>query len=255
VKTIDHGRTGTLRCEDWHGDWLRVALLPAAAVLVGIALLASAGSARANTYKWVDDKGVVHYSDKLPPEAADKNRIELNAQGVPIKKSERALTPEQVRVKEQEEARARLVAKKQEEIARRDRALLASYTSEREIDLARDRALRTLDGSVQSAEAYAAQLKIREADAEAKKAKYAGKPVPVAIERELESIAAESTRQSELIAQKKKEADAVKARYDADKQRWRELSAAKAVAEPAAVAPALVKNTAAAAPTTPTVKK
>lgn len=237
VKTMDHGRAARARSDDWHGDWLRVALLPVAAMLIGSALLASTGQARAATYKWVDDKGVVHYSDKVPPEAADKNRVELNAQGVPVKKTERALTPEQLRAREQEEARARAVAKKQEEIARRDRALLASYGSEREIDLARERSLRALDASIQSAEAYAAQLKIREADAQAKKATYAGKPVPPAIERELESITTETARQNELIARKNREADVAKAKYDADKQRWRELSAAKGAGEPAPSAP------------------
>jgi len=40
---------------------------------------------------------------------------------------------------------------------------------------------------------------------------------------------AELARQADLIAQKKREAESVNAKYDADKQRWRELVAAKAV--------------------------
>ena len=48
------------------------------------------------------------------------------------------------------------------------------------------------------------------------------------LDRELESIDAELARQSELVAQKNKEAAAITAKYDADKQRWRELSATKA---------------------------
>jgi hypothetical protein len=237
VKTRHFHRSDAARRPDWRGDWLRVALLPVAAALIAMTLLSVAGIARAATYKWVDDKGVVHYSDKVPPEAVDKNRVELNAQGVPIRKTDRALTPEQLRAKEQEDARAREIAKQREGIARRDRALMASYTTEKDIDLARDRALRTLEASIQSAEAYAAQLQVRQTDASAKKAGYADKPVPPAIERELESIAAETNRQSELIAQKKKDAEGVKARYEADRQRWRELIAAKASAEPSSSTP------------------
>ena len=66
---------------------------------------------RATTYKWVDDQGVVHYTDKLPPEAVNKGSVELNKQGVPIKKIEPALTPEQRRARDAEEERARQVAK------------------------------------------------------------------------------------------------------------------------------------------------
>jgi hypothetical protein len=207
-------------------------LLQTAAVLIGFALLSLAGVGHAATYKWVDDRGVVHYSDKVPPEAADKSRTELNAQGLPIKKSAKAPTPEELRAKEREEARARAVEKERAEIARRDRALLSSYTTENEIDLARNRSLRTIEASIKSAEAYASQLKIRKADAEAKKATYAGKTVPPALERELESISSESARQAELIAQKNKDAAAVHVKYDADKQRWRELVAARSATEP-----------------------
>lgn len=199
--------------------------------LIGLLLLAASGVGHATTYKWVDEKGVVHYSDKIPPEAVDKSRVELNSQGIPVKKTERALTPEQIRAQEQEQARATLVDKQRAEIARRDRALLSSYTTEKDIDLARERALRTIEAVVQSAESYAEKLSVRKAEAETKKASFAGKPVPAAIERELEAISVESAQQAELIAQKKREARAVRERYDADKQRWRELVAAKAGAE------------------------
>jgi hypothetical protein len=201
---------------------------------IGLTLWAATGVGHATTYKWVDEKGVVHYSDKVPPEAADKSRVELNAQGIPVKKSDRALTPEQIRAREQEQARAIVVDKQRAEIARRDRALLSSYTTEKDIDLARERALRTIEAVVQSAESYAEKLNVRKAEAETKKAAYAGKPVPAAIERELEAISVESAQQAELIAQKKREAQAVRERYDADKQRWRELVATKDATESAA---------------------
>jgi hypothetical protein len=202
--------------------------------LIGLALWAATGVVHATTYKWVDEKGVVHYSDKVPPEAASKSRVELNAQGIPVKKTERALTPEQIRAQEEEQARAIIVDKQRAEIARRDRALLSSYTTEKDIDLARDRALRTIEAVVQSAESYAQKLNVRKAEAETKKAGFAGKPVPAVIERELEAISVESAQQAELIAQKKREAQAVRERYDADKQRWRELVATKGATESAA---------------------
>jgi len=67
------------------------------ALLVLAILIVSAPVARATLYKWVDDQGVVHYTDKMPPEAINKGNTELNKQGITIKKTEPALTPEQRR--------------------------------------------------------------------------------------------------------------------------------------------------------------
>jgi hypothetical protein len=43
-------------------------------------------------------------------------------------------------------------------------------------------------------------------------------------------------RQADVIAQKQRETTAIMAKYDADKQRWRELVAAKTAAKSAAAA-------------------
>jgi hypothetical protein len=207
--------------------WIRTARPMAGAALLVFALAPSITS-HAATYKWVDEKGVIHYTDKMPPEDINKGRIELNKQGVPVKATEPAPTPEQRRANELEEQRKRDLAKQQDDQARRDRALLSSYTSESEIDLARNRSLRTIESVVQSSKAYAEQLGRRRAGIEAKKkTEYVDKPMPPTMERELESINAELTRQDELLTLKQREVIAVNAKYDADKKRWRELIAAK----------------------------
>ena len=222
-------------------------LVALGALVVAAALLwAVAGAARAATYKWVDDKGEVHYSDKMPPDAVGKANVELNKQGIAVKKTDAAPTPEQLRAKAQEEERQRVLAKQNEEMARRDRALVASYTSEAEIDLARKRAVQTIDNVIQSSQAFIEQLNKRKAEAEAKRNDAKTTSIGAALDRELEGIDAELARQDELIGQKKREMTAVAARYDADKQRWRELVAAKAVANggsPAAVSGTVVAPT------------
>src|SRR4029450_2670022 len=207
--------------------WVRTSLPMASAALLAFAM-ASSITSHAATYKWVDDKGVVHYTDKMPPEEVNKGRGELNKQGVPVKATEPAPTPEQRKAKALEEQRQKELAKQQDDQARRDRALLSSYTSESEIDLARNRSLRTIESVVQSSKAYAEQLGRRKASIEAKKkTDYTDKPMPPTMERELESINTELTRQDELLTLKQKEVIAVNAKYDADKKRWRELIAAK----------------------------
>jgi hypothetical protein len=217
-----------------RGDGRRAGFALAGALLAFALLLAGAGGARAAMYKWVDEKGVVHYTDKMPPEAVDKASVELNKQGVTVKKTEKALTLEQRQALEQEAERKREAARAQEEIARRDRALVSSYTSEAEIDLARNRSMQTINNVILSAQAFTEQLRKRKVDVEARKAQSEGKPVVAVLDRELESIDLELARQADVIAQKQREATALTARYDADKQRWRELVAAKATTRTAA---------------------
>ena len=225
----------------------RVALTLAVLLVSGAALTAM-NPARAATYKWVDEKGVVHYSDKIPPEAVDKASVELNPQGIPIKKTDQTLSAEQRRAMEQDAERQRQADRLREEAARRDRALVSSYTSEAEIDLARNRSLQTINSVVQSSQAYSEQLTKRRADVELKKVESAGKPAATVLERELESIEAELARQVDLIALKKRETAAITAKYDADKQRWRELVAAKVASDPPKSTSAATGNSTGAVP-------
>jgi len=206
----------------WSGTWAASPGGRAAWALVGLALgaIAASGAANAAMYKWVDDKGAVHYSDKMPPDAVNKGNVELNKQGMQVRKVAPAMPDEKRHALEAEQARQveqqREAARQQQEVARRDRALLDSYTTEGDIDLAKSRAIRTLQASVESAEAYSAQLTKRKAGLLERKR-------TADVEREIAGIDENLARQNELIAEKKRQLVEVAARYDADKARWRAI--------------------------------
>ncbi|HLW11397.1 MAG TPA: DUF4124 domain-containing protein [Casimicrobiaceae bacterium] len=196
-----------------------------AALLVGAILVTVAATAQATLYKWTDERGVIHYSDQLPVDAVNRANYELSRNGLTVKKTEQARPVVQQRVpkNESEEQRMREAERERVIATRRDRALIESYTNENEIDLAKSRAVATIDGQVQSAAAFIAQMTKRREVLEGQKATFAPRPVPGAIEREIETIDEELVRQNELVAGKKKESAAVAARYESDKQRFREL--------------------------------
>ena len=195
--------------------------------LLALALtVAAASHAHAATYKWVDEKGNIHYTDQIPPEAVNKGNVQLDKQGVPIKRTEPALSTEQRRAKAEEDEREKQLAKERELVDRRDRALLSTYTMESEIDLARKRALATIEQQVQSSSVYSTQLNKRKTELEARKAALGDKPVPAVIERELGNINSELAKQADLVAARQKDVILVNVRYDADAKRWRELRAA-----------------------------
>ena len=208
----------------------------ALALLCALALAARPVNA-AGLYKWTDERGGVHYSDQLPPEAADKGTVVLDKQGRQVKKIEPAPSPAELKAKEADDERQKAMAKAKDERTRRDIALLQSYTSAEEIDLARGRALSAVETQLKSAETYNAELAKRLAELEKQKAALAGKPVPFALENEMSSVSAEMARQARVITQKKDEMASISARYESDKRHWQEIKtdqARTAAAEAAA---------------------
>jgi hypothetical protein len=218
----------------------------AVATIALAALFALSAPAKAATYKWVDENGKIHYSDSLPPEQIDKASVQLNKQGVPIKRIDPAPSAEQRKAAEAEAERQKELAKEREVVDRRDRALMQSYTSEDEIELSKTRALATIDAQLQSAQAYSSSLSKRKQELTAQKKASGEKGMAPALERELEGIDTELSKQDGLITIKKKEIETVTAKYEADKKRWRELkaiadaNAAAAAANPQTVRPGAV---------------
>jgi hypothetical protein len=192
--------------------------------LLGVCLAVGAqGAVAAGMYKWTDDKGVVHYSDQMPPEAVNKGTLVMDKQGRPVKKIEAAPTPEQQKAKELEDERQKAVARQRDEQTRKDMALLQSYTSEDEIEFARSRAISAVTIQIKSAETYTADLIRRQQELE--KQKVGGKPLSAALENELAGLNDELGRQGRLLALKKDELATISARYDVDKRRWQEIKA------------------------------
>ena len=195
-----------------------------ASAIAVLGLVCAAGTAAgAGMYKWVDDQGVVHYTDRIPPESVSKGATVLDKQGRSVKTIDPAPTAEQRKATEAEVERQRDVAKANAEQARRDRALTQSFTSEAEIDVARARAIATMEGQLATIGAYIADMTRRKQEVEKRRAGYGTKPVPAAVETELNSVTEELARQNALQAQKREALAAIGKKYDADKKRWQEI--------------------------------
>ena len=179
----------------------------------------------AKMYKWVDDKGTTHYGETIPPEYANKNRTELDKGGRVIEKKE-VLTPEERRANEQAEAKKRAADEAALEAKRRDRALVNTYSNEKEIDLARSRNLQQIDARVNS---ISSQVKTangsllgfqKEADGLTK----AGKPIPQTLKDDLQESQVRLDKLKQDLEKATAEKTAIEARYDADKARYKELT-------------------------------
>jgi len=122
------------------------------AIVLLLALLPAAGRLAAEqkdlqTYRWVDEKGVVHYGDRVPPQYASQERSILNRQGVVTGHVEAQKTPEQLAL---EAVRNAELLKQQQH----DYFLLTTYTSTNDIEQLRDLRLGQIRAQRAAAEQY-----------------------------------------------------------------------------------------------------
>ena len=113
---------------------------------------------------------------------------------------------------------------------RHDNALINTYASEKEIDLARDRNLQQVEartGSfttlLKSAQENQASLQ-KEAEGLTKQ----GRKIPKSLEEDLVEAQVRVDKMQTDLNNSLKESEAVKARYEADKVRYRELKSGTA---------------------------
>lgn len=110
----------------------------------------ASGAQQRYTYSWLDDDGITHYGDTIPPEFADKPKNVLNEHGVTVRHLRGKKT--------QEEKDAEIVAAKlrmqQELQLRADRALLSTYVNVSEIIMHRDRRVELFQAQARVTELY-----------------------------------------------------------------------------------------------------
>lgn len=119
---------------------------------LSVVLLSSSFSAHAKLYRWIDEDGQMHFGDKIPPKYLVKEHDVLNEQGVRVKHREAAKTAaekaEEKRLKKEKD-KAALIARKKKQ---RDRVLLDTYTTERDLIVARDSRLDAVGSQIKLAE-------------------------------------------------------------------------------------------------------
>jgi len=125
--------------------------------LLTIAVSASAGGRQGTVYRWVDDEGVTHYDDSVPPEYRDHNKDILTDEGIKVgsirgKKTEEELAAERRAEEMQAQKNIQL---------RADKALLATYLSVDEIRMHRDRRVELFQAQSRVTELFLSNLEGR----------------------------------------------------------------------------------------------
>jgi hypothetical protein len=167
------------------------------------AVLAVPTIVMAQSYRCVGADGKKYYGQSVPPQCVGQVVEQLNAQGMVVKKFDAQASAEERAKKDAEAADRKKREAVSKEEGRRDRALLATYTSTHDIEQARDRALKDNQAAVTDLEKRIATMKQSKAG-----------------EGEIKV-------QEEMLATKKKEGEAINQRYADDRKRYVELTTKK----------------------------
>lgn len=148
---------------------------------------------QAKMYKWIDENGQTHFGDKVPVQYLEKEHKVLNQQGVTIKKIDAMPTEEELK-----EMQRLAEIKKEEDIKikeskKRDRVLLDTYTTERDLVAARDARLDAVGSQVQLSESIVleSERKLKQTQDQIANIKAHGNEVPKDVS---DKIAAEESQ-------------------------------------------------------------
>ena len=185
-------------------------------------------------YKWVDEQGVTHYGDAIPPQYANREKQVLNAQGVQVGTIAGSLTPEQAaqaaaRRAEEDSAQAAVIRERE-----RDKHLLATYLTVAEIENLRDRRFEILDGQARVTQQYLEHLRSHEHLLLVQVQHFQPYTIaantgqmPDRLAEDLVRTESDIRNQQRNLDGKRQEAASMKAQFDSDIARFRELKKAE----------------------------
>ena len=190
-----------------------------AGMLAAAPLLAQAQASL--TYRCAGPDGKKYYGSAMPMQCAGRLVEVLNDRGMVVKRIDPE-AEERARAAKLEQAKNPEVSVAARDEERRNRALLATYTSVKDIEDARGRALR--DNSTQAGryEQRIKELQQRRAryEKELETYKKDGKGSSQTINDNIKNVELEIAAQDELLNSKRSEVTAINAKYDEDKKRY-----------------------------------
>ncbi len=203
-----------------------LAVLATAALLAApLAALAQPRTGEQYTYRCVGNDGKKYYGSTIPGACLGRPLELINKQGLVVKRIDPEGEEKARIAKEAEAEKKREIEAATRDAQRRSRALLATYTSEKDIEDSRARDLRNHDRGVDEVQKRIDDIKKRQVQfqKELELFKTAGKgDPPTRLKEEIINAEIDLKAQQTLLDAKRKEAVGINARYDEDKRRYKE---------------------------------
>lgn len=203
------------------------------AILTGLVLLAASGAHASTIKKCKDADGRWHYGDNAAAACAQSKVIEMTGSGRTTKVLEPPPSAGDLEAFRKKREAALEAQHKAELQKQHDKVLLSTYSHEDDLIYARDRQVGALDNSINSGEqtlkslrSVLGRLRQQAQDEEETQGKVSDET-----KRNLEQSEAQVKMHSDNLDKKKKEKEELRARFDKDLERYRQLKNPKPSAE------------------------
>jgi hypothetical protein len=185
------------------------------------------------TYRCTAKDGKKYYGSAIPMQCMGQPIEQLNKQGLVVRRIDPEGDEKERAEKAAEAAKNREEESVHREEQRRNRALLATYTSERDIEDARHRALADNQKAVREVEVKIEAIKKRRAGYDKEMEFYTDSKkgttkAPAKLLEDIKNAEIDLKAQEGLLTAKKKEVDGINAKYDEDKKRFIQLTKGQA---------------------------
>ena len=226
--TLENPRRGAQNDAPYGGIPMHRSRFFSRSVLIAAALLAAGawGASSSSThkvYKWVDEQGVTHYGDQIPPEYAAQAHGVVNNQGIEVEHTDAQKTAEQLAVEDQKRLDA-------EQRANRDHNLLSTYGSVQEIEHLRDQRLSLLADQIKLKEqgldtlnAKMSKLRFTSSHYKPYSSDPKAPPMTDQLTEDLVRVGSDIRTQEENLRQKRTEQTNMNAEFEGDIARFKEL--------------------------------
>lgn len=207
----------------------RLLKIPAITVIAGLCIFAGRVDAAA-LYKWIDEDGQVRYSDRLPAAQVKKKHHQLNSQGVVVGTTEAAKSEAELAAEAEAQRKAEEQAAEESRLKQiqyeKDQVLLLTFSSEREMEMARDDRLEVLDSVIRliTKSITSTQNTLEELEEQAEENYTSkGKDVPGGLAQKIEHFTRKIESRTDQLLLKVEEKDKINEQFDFDLARFREL--------------------------------
>ena len=192
-------------------------------------LLSCSFSAQARIYKWQDEEGQIHFGDEIPSKYIIREHDELNYSGVVVKHRDAAKTAEQKAEEkriEYERKKAALIEKKKKQ---RDRVLMDTYTTERDLVVARDSRMEAVDAQIKLADSIItdSNKKIESMEQQVVDIQASNREVPIGLYQRIDNEKEQVAVQSKVKKNHEKRRDEIAAQFNDFINRFKALKAEK----------------------------
>jgi hypothetical protein len=198
-------------------------IFSAAVLLASQAIAADTASSGRKVFKWVDEQGVTHYGDRIPPEYAAQEHRVINSQGIELEHTDAQKTSEQLAAEEQKKVDGM-------HRAERDHNLLNTYVSVQEIERLRDQRLNLLIDQIKVTSQFleilnANMTKLRVASTRYKPYSLDPNAPPMSdqLAEDLVRVDSDIRTQEENLREKRSEEATMSKEFESDIARFKEL--------------------------------